>query len=76
MWINYNRSSNDRINKLIERILKLIYSDQTSTFQELNNEDNSVIVHQKHVETLATLLYEVENNISPVIVLELAKCFI
>ena len=74
--MNYNRSSNDRINKLIERILKLIYSDQTSTFQELNNEDNSVIVHQKHVETLATLLYEVENNISPVIVLELAKFFI
>ena len=47
IWINYRRSPNIKINKLIERVLKLIYSDQTSTFQELRNEDNSIMVHQK-----------------------------
>ena len=75
MWINYRRSPNNKINKLIERVLKLIYNDQTSTFQELRNEDNSIIVHQKSVETVATLLYKVENNIAPVIVSKLVKRF-
>ena len=59
MWRNHSRSLNNEINKLHERTIKLVYSDRTSTLQELLNKDDSVTVHLKIC------------NIAPVIISEL-----
>ena len=63
--MNHSRSLN-KTNKLHERALKLIYCDHTSTFQELFNKDDWVTLHQKNIQALITLTYEVKNNIAPV----------
>ena len=49
VWMNHNRSLNNRINTLHERALHLVYSDFTSSFTELLKKDNSVTIHQKNL---------------------------
>ena len=57
--MNHSRSLN-KINKLHKRALEMIHCGHTSTFQELLNKDESVTVHQKNIQTLATSMYKVK----------------
>ena len=36
-----------------ERALQITYQDNTSTFQELLNKDNSVSIHHKNLQVIA-----------------------
>ena len=65
VWMFYSRSLNNRINKIQERSLRIVYDDETSTFEELLNRDNSFTIHHKNIQVLAIELYKVVNNISP-----------
>ena len=69
--MNHNKSINKKINKLHERALRLIYCDHSSNFQELLQRENSVTIHQKNIQTLASMLYKVVNNIALTILSEL-----
>ena len=40
-----SRKSNDLVNKVQERALKLTYKDDENNFQTLPNEDNETSVH-------------------------------
>ena len=60
----YSRKTNNRINKLHERPLRLVYRDYESTFEDLLTKDGSFTVHHYSIQTLATELYKVYNNIS------------
>ena len=64
-WMSHSRSLNNKINCLHERCLRLIYSDNRSSFQELLSKDDSVTIHQRNIQILATELYKVANNLSP-----------
>ena len=44
-WMFYNRTTNNKINKLHERALRLVYDDYLSAFEELLEKDNSFTVH-------------------------------
>ena len=67
----YSRKTNNRINKLHERALRLVYSDYESTFEDLLTKDGSFTVHHYNIQTLAIELYKVYNNISQTIFGEL-----
>ena len=69
--MNHNKSTNNKINNLHERALRLIYCDHSSNFHELLQRDNSVTIHQKNIQALAILMYKVTNNIAPTVVSEL-----
>ena len=73
IWMNHKKSINNRINCLHERALRLIYCDDTTSFQELLQRDNSVTIHQKNIQALAILMYKVVNNIAPNIVSDLCS---
>ena len=45
VWMFYSRGINNKINHLHERALRIIYKDNTSTFEELLEKDNSFSVH-------------------------------
>ena len=70
-WMFYSRKTNNRINKLHERALRLVYSDYESTFEDLLTKDGSFTVHHYNIQTLAIELYKVYNNISQTIFGEL-----
>ena len=59
-----NRGTNRKINRLQERSLSILYQDDISTFEELLQRDNSVTVHTRNIQRLATEMYKVYNNIS------------
>ena len=70
VWMCHSRTLNNKINKLHQRCLRLIYTDKTSTFQELLDKDNSVSIHMRNIQSLATEMYKEANNISPEIMKE------
>ena len=71
VWMFHSRTVNNKINKLHERALRLVYKNVDSSFQELLNIDNSKTVHQKNLQRLAIEMYKVKNNIAPLPMQEL-----
>ena len=65
VWMFHNRSWNNKINRLHERCLRIIYNDKHSNFEELLVKDNSVSIHHNNIHTLATEMYSVANGMSP-----------
>ena len=64
-WMFHNGTLNNKINKLHERAIRILYKIEKLTFPELLDMDNSITIHQKNLQRLATEIYKVKNNISP-----------
>ena len=64
IWMFHNRSLNNKINRLHERCLRIIYNDKHSNFEELLNKDNFVSIHHNNVHALSIEMYEVANSVS------------
>ena len=64
-WMFHGRKLNNKINKLRKRSLRIVYNNNTSTYEELLETDNSVSVHFRNVQALAIELYKVVNGFSP-----------
>ena len=69
-WMFHSRTLNSKINRLYDRCLRIIYNDNTVSFPDLLEIDNSVSVH--HIQILATELYKFFNGLSPKLV---SDCF-
>ena len=61
----HSRSLNNKINRLHERCLRIIYNDKHSNFNVLLEKDNSVSIHHNNIHSLAIEMYKVANGISP-----------
>ena len=70
-WMFHSRTLNNRINKLHERALRIVYKNQNSTFQELLELDKSVSIHHRNLQKLATEMFKIKNNITPTLIQEL-----
>ena len=46
IWMFHSRELNKRINSIHERALRLVYQDNSLSFAELLEKDNSVTIHQ------------------------------
>ena len=64
VWMCHNRTINNKINRLHERCLRIIYNDNKSSFQELPDKDKGVTIHIKNVRALAIEMFMVSNNYS------------
>ena len=51
-WMFHSRTLNNKINRLHERCLRIIYNDNTSSFTDLLEIDNSVSVHHRNIQVL------------------------
>ena len=67
----HNLTLNNRINKLQERALRLVHNDNTSSFYELLQKDNSFTIHHRNIQKLALEMYRVKHRIAPKIICEL-----
>ena len=61
----HSRKLNNRINKIHERALRIVYNDDLSSFDELLNRDSSFTIHSRNNQALAIELYKVVNGLSP-----------
>ena len=64
------RHLNNKLNSIHERTLRITYQDYTSTFQELLNKDNSVLIHHRNFQVLATKMFKFHRGLSPEILSE------
>ena len=51
----HNRTYNNRINRLQERSLRMVYNDKRSSFEELLKKDGSVSTHVRNIQLLTLL---------------------
>ena len=63
-----NRSSNNKIDRLHEYSLRIVYSDKTSDFGELLEKDGSVSIHYQNIRPLATKMFKEAKGFCPEIV--------
>ena len=68
IWMFHNRTLNNKINRLHERTLRLVYNDHESSIEELLIIDNSLTIHERNIQRLTVEMYKVENNLTPVFV--------
>ena len=73
VWMFHIRSLNNKINRLHERCLRIIYNDKHSNFEELLVKDNSVSIHHNNIHTIAIEIYKVANGICPEIMNDIFK---
>ena len=64
IWMFHSRQLNNRINKIQERALRLVYKDNKLTFNDLLKLDNSVTIHQQNLQILATEIFKVKNSLA------------
>ena len=65
IWMFHNRALNNRINKIHERALRLVYQNKNLSFSELLELDNAVTMHQRNLQVLVTEILKVKNSLSP-----------
>ena len=71
IWMFHSRNLNNKINRLHQRCLRVVYNDKTSSFEQLLENDNSVSIHHRNIQTLAIEMYKVTNGLSPEIMNEI-----
>ena len=59
-WMFHNRTLNNKINKLQERALRIVYSNGELTFPEQLDKDNSITIHQRNLRRLAIEMYSIK----------------
>ena len=63
VWMCHNRTLNNKINRLHERALKIVYKNTNLPFQELLEKYGSVTIHHKKLERLAIEMYKCKSYI-------------
>ena len=71
VWMFHSRSLNNKINSLHESALRITYGDRSSSFENLLKKDNSVSIHHRNIQALATEMFKFKNNVAPEIMKEL-----
>ena len=71
----HSRESNNKINLLHERALRMIYNDQILSFQGLLEKGNSFTVRHFNAQSLATEMFKVINNIVAAIIDDLFTAY-
>ena len=69
-WMFHSRKINNKINRLHESCLWLIYNDRGSSYEELFDKDNSLPVHQKNLQKLAIEMFKTYTGRAPQIMNE------
>ena len=55
----HSRKANNKINRLHERALRLIYNDYNSSFDQLLEKDGSVSIHHRNIHSLSVQMYKI-----------------
>ena len=70
IWMFHSRELNNRITRIHERALRLVYQDNSLSFAELLEKDNSVTIHQRNLQVPATEIFKLKNRLAPEIMKE------
>ena len=69
----HSRENNNKINRLHEKCLRIIYNDHRSSFNALLEKDGSVSIHERNIKFLGTEILKVSKNLAPLQMHEIFK---
>ena len=58
----HSRYTNNKINRLHERALRIVYNDYESSFEQLLIKDRSFCIHHQNIQRLMVEIYKILNN--------------
>ena len=61
----HSRTLNNKINRLHQSCLRIVYNDKKLTYENLLVRDKSVTVHVRNLEILVTEIFKVHRDLSP-----------
>ena len=64
VWMCHSRELNNRINRLHEKSLRVVYSENISSFEELLFRDKLFTIHERNIQNLVIDLFKVKKGIS------------
>ena len=59
-----SRKTNNKINKLHERALRIFFRDDSSNSEELLEKDHSFSIHHENIQALAIEMHKVHHGLS------------
>ena len=62
VWVLHSHSINNKINRLRERVMPIVYSYFKSSFENLLEKDGTVSIHVKNLQKLATEMFKISKN--------------
>ncbi len=65
VWMFHSRELNNKINKIHQRSLRIVYQDHKSSFKDLLSKDKSFTIHERNIQTLGIELYKIAYGIAP-----------
>ena len=71
IWMFCSIGMNNKINRIHERALRLVYEDYTTSFEDLLSRDKSVTIHQRNIQKVAIEMYKVKNKLCPEFIKEM-----
>ena len=71
IWMCSNGSLNNKIIRLHEQWLRIVYNDKKSNFEELLKRYGSVSAHHQNIRFLAVEMFKVFKGVSPQILKEI-----
>ena len=64
IWMFHSRYTNNKINRLHERALQIVYNNYESSFEQLLVKDRSFCVHHQSIHRLMIEIFKVLNNVT------------
>ena len=58
VWVFHSPSLNNKMNRLHECCLRIIYNDKRSNFTDLLVKDNSASIHRNNIHSLAVEMFK------------------
>ena len=71
IWMFCSRSMNNRINRLHERALRVVYNDYVNSFESLLVRDGSVSILHRNIQRVALEMYKIMNCLAPSFICDL-----
>ena len=64
VWMFHSQRTNNKINRLHERVLSIVYDDDVSTFDQLLAMDKFLCIPHQNIQRLLTEIYKALHDIS------------
>jgi len=65
IWMFCSCTMNNKINRIHERALRIVYRDYESSFEDLLTKDKSLKFHHRNIHQVAIEMFKVKHDLSP-----------
>ena len=67
VWMFWSRQSNNLINKIHDRSLRISCKVQKTSYQNFLETHNELTIHQRYLQVITTEIYKIVNDVAPLI---------